>query len=293
MDNQPGSVIISPQPQSPTPVPEQQQSAPLIPPKPVNPKHAHIFLFTYLALIIIAASFAGYYAWHHRTAPKTIKQSVKSTTSHSNAPKSNLKAYSWTAEGLTFKYPSNWVMANPQLTAKQQKEQPLVSQSDPLAVVFSPNISIQSGFDAGSDPSQTTSFSGGFALNAEKDTTANITKSSDAGTSQAVYIQKVIPFTAPGYKQLWIIEEGETSNSYADELAVTDMPVKVGLATSSSDDSFQSKTTPTDRISFTVGFFGEAKYSQLNFGFINMQKNTFEQLPDYNAALSIIKSLTY
>jgi hypothetical protein len=262
-------------------------------------KDASGFSVVELLLVLLTLALicgAGYLVAKHVDTKKTpLTSTASSAKSYSS---STWKTYNWTAEGLTFKYPSSWTSTNPQATSAEQANlQPPTKPNDPYVFLSSPNIVTEKGFDAGSDPSDTDTFTGAFAIDATKDTAANIEQSTDAGSpgglSPFVYILKVTPFSVPGYKQMWIVEEGEQSNSYADELAITDVPVKVGLTSSSNDDSFQSKNTSADRISFTIGLFSEAKDSPENFAFINVPASTFEALTDYNTALSILKSISY
>jgi hypothetical protein len=57
-------VLITPNDQSPLPA-----TAPIAPPPPVTPpikvKHAHTFIFGYIALVIFAAALGGIYSWQH------------------------------------------------------------------------------------------------------------------------------------------------------------------------------------------------------------------------------------
>lgn len=249
-----------------------------------------------LTLTIIGV--AGYLVAKHVDKKNThATNSGTAASSQASSTYSGWKSYDWSAEGLSFKHPSTWTTNNPQAMPAEQANQPAVKPSDPLVFLFSPNTVAETGFDAGSTPNQSDTFTGDFAINATKDTAASIEQITDVGSPHGipafVYILKVIPLTVPGYKQLYIIEEGEQSPSYADELAITDVPVKVGLTNSTDDDSFQSKTTPSDRVSFTIGLFSQAKDGPGSFAFINMPTNTFEQLKDYNTALNILKSISY
>ena len=83
MDNQP--VVISPSTQPPevnsssVPTPESEPT----PPHLIKIKHAHKFIFGYIALLVLAAFIAGIYSWHHKTKPPV---SASLHTNSTNTP---------------------------------------------------------------------------------------------------------------------------------------------------------------------------------------------------------------
>ncbi|HUD10720.1 MAG TPA: hypothetical protein VMR28_03550 [Candidatus Saccharimonadales bacterium] len=68
MDNQPSIVTPTPQASEPNQLPPKSVSA------PPKAKHAHAFIFGYLALIILVAAVAGVYTWQHKKVTTLSKQ---------------------------------------------------------------------------------------------------------------------------------------------------------------------------------------------------------------------------
>jgi outer membrane murein-binding lipoprotein Lpp len=121
MDNQPS--VIVPDTQSPEPSP------PIKP--PVRVKHAHKFIFGYIALIVLIAAVGGVYSWQHKKVNESDakvaslqsqlnslqnqvnklskqKQTTQSSTTQASNPYAGWSSYTLKYEKATFKYPSNW-----------------------------------------------------------------------------------------------------------------------------------------------------------------------------------------
>jgi hypothetical protein len=117
MDNQPTTIM--PDTQSPEP-------APAVAP-PVKVKHAHKFIFGYIALILLVAAVGGMYSWQHKkvndsnakvaslqTKLSSLQNQVNklSTKTQTSSPYTGWKSYILKYEKSSFKYPSTWQVAD-------------------------------------------------------------------------------------------------------------------------------------------------------------------------------------
>ncbi|HEV2120223.1 MAG TPA: hypothetical protein VGS11_09005, partial [Candidatus Bathyarchaeia archaeon] len=75
-----------------------------------------------LVILVALIGVSGWFVYNNHRKTTTTKSSSVSNIQSSNQSNTyaGWKTYSWTAEGLTFKYPSSWVTINPQVSPSLQ-----------------------------------------------------------------------------------------------------------------------------------------------------------------------------
>ena len=106
-------------------------------------------------------------------------------------------------------------------------------------------------------------------------------------------IQKIIPYKVQGYENMNIIEDGGNDPTTVSVMALTDQPVKLGIAGSPYlEETFKSKSHTGQYACVEAGFFGYVKpYGDFNY--VVMPTAEFYGLKDYTAALDILESVSY
>jgi len=234
-----------------------------------------------IVLVILAISAVGYLV-------------TKNIHEHSNNSKTTiaLTTYNWKYEGLSIKIPSNWLTYNPQTPASNREYADLSSST---VVFYSPNIQTISGYDWGNSVQYAPkmNFSGSFAVWLDDQEPSGMSECNAPGQFSNDSIQKIIPFNVPGYEKMNIIEDGDNDPTTVSEMALTDQPVKLGVAGSPYlEETFKSKSHAGQYTCVEAGFFATVKpYG--DFDYVVMPTAQFEGLKDYTTALDILKSVSY
>jgi hypothetical protein len=136
-------------------------------------------------------------------------------------------------------------------------------------------------------------FSGSFAVWLDDQEPSGMSECNAPGQFSNDSIQKIIPFNVPGYEKMNIIEDGDNDPTTVSEMALTDQPVKLGVAGSPYlEETFKSKSHAGQYTCVEAGFFATVKpYG--DFDYVVMPTAQFEGLKDYTTALDILKSVSY
>jgi hypothetical protein len=133
-------------------------------------------------------------------------------------------------------------------------------------------------------------FRGSFAVWLEKappNQVASDDVAAGGGTVLATY-----PLRLPGLGPMTLVEEGynDTPAGFVTMLAVTNSAVRPGPVSSLGQDTFPSRSRG-DRVLFAIAFWGEPLSAPDNFDFVSLPRSRFQAIPDFQVAMTIMRSI--
>ncbi len=304
-DNQQPTQPINPvapiQPASQQPILHQPELNQLEASEPKKHSIKKIVIFVILVIVGLLSVLGWMVYKNNKKVPATststpVAPITKSTTSTSTTDQyTGWKTFKWSYEGLSIKYPANWTFENPDGSPNPDYA------NEPIVYIKSNNSQSIKGSISSVNNGAVDTYKGAFdielSVSKPADNQCNVSDNSKSGDpSLSDYIVNVIPFKIPNYKDMNFIEDGGNNTSTVSELALTDQPVKLGITTSPYlQDIYSSKNHPGEYACITSGFFGglASENPPSYITYVTLNKNTFENLPDYKTAILILKSLSY